>query len=59
MSKGDIYCSCICALYALIFHSTELLKSFIFYKNMLMHVLHVRSYALVFLLANCYVDTLH
>ena len=46
-------------VYAPIFHSTELSKSFICNENMFLHVLHVHSYALVVLLANCYVDTLH
>ena len=40
-----IYCSCIGALYALIFHSIGLSKSFICYKNMFLNVLHVRSCA--------------
>ena len=44
---------------SLIFHSTELSKSFKCYKNMFLHVLHVRSYALVVLHANYYVDTPH
>ena len=55
----DITCSYICAPYTLSFHSPELSKFFICYKNMFLHDLHVRSYASVVLLANCYVDTLH
>ena len=55
----DIYCSCISASYTLIFHSSELSKSFICYKNLFLHVLHVCSLAFVILLANCYVVTLH
>ena len=45
--------------YELIFHLTELSNYCLSYKNMNLHVLHVRSYALVVLLANCHVDTLH
>ena len=44
---------------SLFFYSIDLSKSFICYKNMFLHVLHVRSYALVVLLANYYEDTLY
>ena len=59
ISKMDAYCSCICAFYALISYPTELSNYFICYKDMFLHFLHVRSYALVVLLANWYSDILH
>ena len=55
----DIYYSRVCASYALIFHSAELSDCFLCYKNMFLHVSHLRSCALVFIPANCYADTLH
>ena len=55
----DIYCFCICASYALTFHLTELSNYFICDKNTFFAFLHVRSYALVDLFANRYVDTVH
>ena len=55
----SIFIALICALYALIFHLNELSNYFIYYKNMCLHFLRMRSYALEVLLANCYVDTLH
>ena len=59
MLQINIYCLCICSSYALIFHSTELSESFICFKNMFLHDVHMRSYAFVVLLANGYVDTLY
>ena len=44
-----------CASCALIFHFTEPVKSFICYINTFLHVLHVRSLAIVTLVA----ETLH
>ena len=45
-----------CTSHALTFRSTELVKSFICYNYMCLHVLHARSYALVTLFDNRYID---